>query len=138
MSTPLPPSTPSPVSPTGRSEKRCPERSLSSRGGRTRVHFVVFDVSFLFFNMEVNSCMCVFRVSIRALSPFLRCVLHTLPPSLYLSANTHILNRESSGEIPPWHRKESMCRGFPYRTLHNEVLDACDLLMPTSEERRRT
>ncbi|CAN0038076.1 unnamed protein product, partial [Ectocarpus sp. 4 AP-2014] len=39
---------------------------------------------------------------------------------------------------PPWYRESSVEQGFPLRTLHNEILDLCDLLMPTPEEKAKT
>ncbi|CAN0174068.1 unnamed protein product, partial [Ectocarpus fasciculatus] len=39
---------------------------------------------------------------------------------------------------PPWYRESSVEQGFPLRTLHNEILDLCDLLMPTPKEKANT
>eukprot|EP00903_Cladosiphon_okamuranus_P018954 g17431.t1 len=39
---------------------------------------------------------------------------------------------------PPWYRASSVETGYPLRTLHNEVLDLCDLLLPTPDEKLKT
>ncbi|CAN0399288.1 unnamed protein product, partial [Hapterophycus canaliculatus] len=44
----------------------------------------------------------------------------------------------SRNVLPPWHRPSSVEAGFPLRTLHNEILDLCDLLLPTAEEKTKT
>ncbi len=48
-------------------------------------------------------------------------------------------SRESRRTLrPPWYRASSVEQGYPLRTLHNEVLDLCDLLLPTAEEKLKT
>ncbi|CAM9534183.1 unnamed protein product [Choristocarpus tenellus] len=38
----------------------------------------------------------------------------------------------------PWYREESVTPGYPLVTLHNEILDFCDLITPTTEEQEKT
>lgn len=42
------------------------------------------------------------------------------------------------GMRPPWYRESSVDAAYPLRTLHNEVLDLCDLLLPTPDEKLKT
>ena len=50
-----------------------------------------------------------------------------------------IRSRESRRTLrPPWYRASSVESDHPLRTLHNEVLDLCDLLLPTPEEKLKT